>query len=401
VKNQNLTFLIFKSKSICYESTMYFADITAEILGNRGFKVDICNLSSHYLDTNLPSESYQELEQYIGRTYTAILDFNSCLSKLHTASGGYYLDLIDAPFYDYILDHPLYHHESLMNKLSDFHVICIDTNHLNYIKKYYPHIKDVHFLPLGAMSMADKLPEYMDRTIDLMFTGTYTDPKLVQAVINECDSSLQNEISALLPYMLTNSKFTQEETLNQYLNDMNETISNEAFAKLMNRHFLIDTYIGAYHRDRIIKVLLANNIDINVYGSGWENFDGPGKEHLHIHKPVRFSVALCIMSNARIVLNVMPGFKAGCHDRIFSSMLNKAVCLSDSSSYIDHVFENREISKKNIVLYSLNAVDQLPSIVNELLSNPKRASQIAQSGYDFVSKSYTWENQINEFLEYF
>jgi len=400
VKNQKLIFLILKSKSICYDSTMYFADITADILENQGFQVDICCLSNHYLDTNLPSEAYEELEQFIGKTYTAILDFNSCLPKLHTASGGYYLDLINAPFYDYILDHPLYHHDSLVNELSNFHVICLDTDHLNYIKKYYSHIKDVHFLPLGAMSMADKLPTYIDRTIDLLFTGTYTDPNNVLAVINECDSSLQDEISAILPQMLANSKLTQEEALSQHINDLNGNISNEDFAKLMNRHFLVDTYINAYHRDRIIQTLLANNIDIDVYGSGWDKFDSVSKEHLHIHTPLSFSVALHIMSNARIVLNVMPGFKAGCHDRIFSSMLNKAVSLSDSSNYIDNIFINNDGPDKNIALYSLDALDELPFIVNKLLHNQERSSQIAQNGYDLVSKNYTWENQIHEFLKF-
>jgi len=401
VKIQDNKFLILKSKSICYDSTMYFADITADILENQGFEVDICNLSSHYLDTSLPSESFEELEPFIGKTYTAILDFNSCLPKLHTASGGYYLDLINAPFYDYILDHPLYHHDSLVNKLSDFHVICIDTNHLNYIKKYYSHIKSVHFLPLGAMSMADKTPNYLDRRIDLLFTGTYTSPSNVMAVINECDSSLQDEISTLLPRMLANSKLIQEEALSQHIDALNGNISNEDFAKLMNRHFLVDTFISAYHRDLIIKTLLKNNIDINVYGFGWDKFNCPGKEHLHIHKSVSFAVALHIMSNAKIVLNVMPGFKSGCHDRIFSSMQNKAVSLSDSSSFMDHIFENRDIPQKNIALYSVDALDELPYIVNELLNNPERASQIAQCGYSLVSKNYTWEDQINKFLGYF
>ena len=69
------------------------------------------------------------------------------------------------------------------------------------------------------------------------------------------------------------------------------------------------------------------------------------------------------ISRAKISLNVMPWFKDGAHDRVFNSMLNGAVCLSDGSRYLDECLKDGE----DYVKYDLADLAELPGKIRRIL----------------------------------
>ena len=128
-------FLLFQIKSVCYDSYTYFSNAVAKELISAGHSVEIFSLAK---------EPIAAMERYVGSTFDAILDFNSELSRLQMDDGTFFLDQINAPFYNVILDHPLYHHDMLKQKIKNFHILCLDENHKTYIETNYPHIASVH-----------------------------------------------------------------------------------------------------------------------------------------------------------------------------------------------------------------------------------------------------------------
>ena len=106
-------------------------------------------------------------------------------------------------------------------------------------------------------------------------------------------------------------------------------------------------------------------------------------------KAVASHGCLEVIGDSRISQNVMPWFKQGAHDRIFNSMLNGAVCLSDDSPWLR---ENLEDGKE-IVYYSLSKIEELPSIVDGLLTNPNLLEEIVLSGYEKAKVFHTWEHR--------
>ncbi|MEI3201212.1 MAG: hypothetical protein V8S21_04415 [Lachnospira eligens] len=56
-----------------------------------------------------------------------------------------------------------------------------------------------------------------------------------------------------------------------------------------------------------------------------------------------------MISQAKISLNVMPWFKKGAHDRVFNTMLNGGVALTDTSLFYENTFADGE----NVLFYSL------------------------------------------------
>ena len=58
-----------------------------------------------------------------GKKYRLLLDFNSTITRMVEEDGTPVLDKIDGPFFDYILDHPLFHYNCLNANLKNLNGI--------------------------------------------------------------------------------------------------------------------------------------------------------------------------------------------------------------------------------------------------------------------------------------
>ncbi|MFA9375979.1 MAG: glycosyltransferase [Lachnotalea sp.] len=383
----NKNILLFISRILCYESNKFFVAEMSKELQDLGYQIEQC-------EVDMEDEDLEEkLEKYIGKKFRAVIDFNSRLQRLEMDTGERYLDMIDAPFYNYIVDHPLYHHPVIKLKLNRSNIICIDENHCNYVKKYYQDVKNVVFMPLGAMEALNIVP-YEERRIDVLFSGTYTSSEELLNQINS-DCSCGNTNLLLIEEMKANTSLTQEEALRNILIRSGVTLTNQEFAIRLNSYYLVDKYLRAYYREKVIRVLLDNEINVTVYGYAWDKFECSNKEYLTIHNLVSFPVSLEIEADTKIVLNIMPWFKAGIHDRVLSAMANKAVCVTDSSEYVDKNF----VDDKNIVLYSLDHLNELPNKIKNLLQNVDKAKKISECGYEEVIEHHMWKNRVQENID--
>lgn len=374
-------FLILESNNICYESYIYFAERVAAELNNLGYDTEIFHGTK---------ETVNDLEKYFGKPFTACLEFNSYLPKAILEDNTYLLDHIPAPFYDIILDHPLYHHDILKQKLKNFHVICLDENHKKYIEKYYPHIQSVQVLPMTGDTYVRSTAL---KTIDLLFTGTYTPPKDIQDIIDMEPSILKKDITHLIEHMLSYTEMTQEEALQLVMKDSG-IITPDNFPVFMQHYFLASTYVCAFIREKVINILLDANIPITICGNGWNKFKHKKSDLLTLKPSVPYQDTFALMSQAKIALNIMPWFKAGAHDRIFSAMLNKCVSLTDSSTYLKRIFTSGE----NIIFYDLKHLDELPQQVTELLHNSDQMNFISENGYTEAKLHHTWKNRVEQML---
>lgn len=375
--------LIFMSRILCYESNRFFVSEMERQLQNQGYEVEVCELDLEDRDLE------NKLMQYVGKRFSAVIDFNSKLPRLEMDNAERYLDQIDAPFYNYIVDHPLYHHPLIKINLKSSNVICIDRNHEEYIKSYYTNIKNVVFMPLGAMEALDIIP-YEERKIDVLFSGSYLSANEMMEEIKELRN---NEIIfELIKQLQNNTKLTQEEALNNILKQRSEILTNQEFTDTLNYTYLAERYVRACFREKLMQTLLDHQIEVTVYGTGWEEFECRNKEYLIMRESVSFPVSLEVIADSKISLNIMPWFKDGIHDRVLSAMVNKAVCVTDSSIYVEENFTDG----KDLVLYSLDEMEKLPVKIKELLNNPDKAKQIIECGYQSVIENHMWKNRIEE-----
>lgn len=195
--------------------------------------------------------------------------------------------------------------------------------------------------------------------------------------------------NSIIDNLIDNPDQPDDAVMERYiLKEMPETDSDQLRETLPNMIF-IDTYVRFYFRGEVIKSLIDNGIKVHCIGQGWNRLCCRHPENLTYTSDVLSHGCLEAISQSKLSLNVMPWFKDGAHDRIFNSMLNGAVCLTDHSKYLDEVLE----PNKNIVFYDLKQLEMLPFIVNSLLSDKDHLEHIQQEAFQYAIKNHTWHHR--------
>lgn len=289
-------------------------------------------------------------------------------------------------------DHPLYHFNVLSCMDESSIILNVDRKHTEYMRKYYPYFSNVEYLPLSGVG-ADILMPYEERRIDVLFTGSYWIPK---APVTE--SSSANIVDAIKwnvqRIMLDRTELSIEEVLEIVLQEYRITVSKEEFRGILGELKDVESYVRAYYRDKLIRTLLKAEIDVCVYGEGWELLKCVGIEHLHIlHGDAE--VARRALGHTKVALNIMPGFKAGFQERIAAAMLSGAVAVTDVSDYLEEEF----CDGKDLIFYDLNSLEEVPDKIKQLLADTERSKQIAATGKRLIEKKHTWKHRVKVMAE--
>ena len=381
-----MKFLIFEMKTVCYNSYLYFGDSLGASLTKLGHDVEYFKVDENALD---------DLEQYVGKSYDALIDFNSDLPRALMDDDSYFLDHLNAPFFDFILDHPLYHHDSLKHKLSNFHVVCLDDNHKKYIEKYYPHIKSVTVTPMtGELAFGKEnidWDNFENRNYDILFSGTYTAPARLEKAINNMPEAIAETVYELIEMLKADSKLTIEEAVDtlseteiyDYIN-LDKPLHTQTF-------YLADAYVRCLNRKKLVEALDKCEHELHLFGALWEELP---LKHATIHRELPFNLTFTVFTKAKISVNIMPNFKAGSHDRVFSSQLNGAVTLTDPTTMLLNEYKHEQ----NILFFDLKDIDEATFIVDENLKDLNKLKKIAQEGYEIASKNHTWTEITKKLL---
>lgn len=379
-------FLIFAVKPVCYNSYLYFADSLARELAHAGYRVEVFSSEK---------EPLSSMERFAGKSFDAVIDFNSGLPRIKMEEGGYFLDRIHAPFYNILLDHPLYHHDTLKQKIADFHVLCLDENHKNYIRDCYPHILSADLFPVTGEDIAKTDGSYPKKDLDVLFSGTYTDYREIEDSMKTCPSFLADLTKKLIDLMLQQPALTQEDALRLLLPSLEEAeIIEETFPLHMQACFLCDSYLRAFKREQLLLLLARQNVPLTLCGNGFRKSPLSDFPRIQIIDDIPYSDTFSLFRRAKITLNLLPEFKNGTHDRIYSALLNHSLCMTDSSPLLKRQFTDG----KDLIFYEYSDIEKLPDRIFDLLRNPNRLEQISQNGYVQAKENHSWQARAAHLL---
>ncbi len=375
--------LFFQIRPTSYESYLYFSEALAAEFQKAGHETVFFNAAK---------EPLASMERFRGQHFDAVIDFNSVLPKVTTEDGTPFLNTIDAPFFNVILDHPLYHHNVLKQDLTNYHVLCLDENHCSYLKTCYPHLKSVHLLPMTGSPALPGIP-FPKKDLPLLFTGSYTSPAEVREAISKIPDFMQEQISLIIDRMEEDPALTIEDTVRELFPD---TIVTELFPLHMQSFFLADTYLRASVRDRILRRLVSSGLPVTLCGNGYKKASFYGEKNAVFLPEVPFPETFPLMARSKITLNILPLFKNGVHDRVFSAMLNGSAVLTDQSGWLSKHFT----PEKHLFFYdsSKEALDTLPDRVASLLSSEEKLAAVAEAGKKEAFLHHTWEQRFQAFL---
>ena len=336
-------------------------------------------------------KQFRRLKKFLKVGETAMLTFNfqglGGEDYLFSKQYGYIWQQFKIPCYNIVVDHPFYYQDYMFQLPPEYHQISIDRYHEAYVKKYYKNVKTAGFLPHAGTQMipeAEQLP-IKERPLEVVMTGNYTS-------LAECEPyfHLINEEYAAFYHgigdrMLKTRELPLEDVMHDMVTEEIGDVSDTQFAEVMNKARFIDLYLRCYTRGKCVSALVDQDIRVHVFGDGWEKLDCKKKQNLIITREISSEECLKKLGEAKISLSVMPWFRDGAHDRIFNSILNGALCVTDHSIYLDEIFTGDEVG-----FFDIGKLEELPDMVKELLADENRMQQMADEARKKVEKDHTW-----------
>lgn len=378
--------LIFSSREICYRSSNFFANQIGSAFEELGFETEVCEMS--------PEDDLDEvLEPLLKKKYRLVLDFNSRLPHLEMEDGIPFLDRLQGPFFDYIVDHPLFHHNGLMTKARNMHVLVLDEAQREYVRTYYPGIASVHMLPLGATKAlydGEKGEECR-----ILFPGTYDSPESVYEIVKASPEPFCGMMKQIIERRIAEPLIPMEQAFRDILNEIDMELPPEQFALFMNAMYSADAFIRDYYRKKALDELLEKHLPVTVLGEGWEKYHHADASSLRIEHAVPFAMSFERIAKEHILLNVSPIFNRGMHDRIPAGMANHTVVLTDGNPYLKKNF----VVEKEICCYDLADMHTLSDRAEELIINPALRNEITDLAYLKFEQFHTWKCRAKEILE--
>lgn len=358
---------------------------TFELLGYEVFYFDQC-------------KEYRSLSDLIwfcepGVTAAISFNFDGCCGEDYfiDSEGVSFFDAREILFLNIVVDHPFYYHKFLPYLPQDYTQISIDREHEAYLKRFFPQIKRGPFMPLGGTGLweQDKLPGWEDRCYDIVFTGNYNPPSTFEGVITRHGKEYADFYYDIINDLIQHPWRSMDEVIIEHLNRDVEDISEEGLKDTLPNMIFIDLYVRHYFRGEVVKTLVDSGLKVHCFGAGWDHLDCRHPENIVNGNVLDSLGCLQQISRSRISLNVMPWFKDGAHDRVFNSMLNGAVCVSDGSKYMDEILTDG----KDYIKYDLDRLAELPEKIRELLVSRDRWEDIVSNGYKKAVNGHTWADR--------
>lgn len=397
----NKKILVCESRNLSYGSSGFILREIRAALEERGIEVVYFHLEED--QSNLDA-----LEDFTNDSFDAVLDINSHLPLVIMEDGTYLLDHIDAPFFNYIVDHPLHLHPILSSPLHNHHIICLDPEHRSYVERYYPNICSCYALPIAGsiaksitLSKAEADRPFGERSWQLYFPGTYVPLSEYEAKLKKRNPKLLSLAQEYLRIAGTEEHIAIPDWIQSVMPEEYPPFSDakgENFSVAEKLHLdcrYIDRYVRETYRHRMIEKILTAGISIHVTGAYWEYYEGRGAKNLCIHPACTYPEMLDHMSDSQIVLNVQPLFVYAPHDRILCAMANGAVVFTDSCGYLQEHLK----AGKEYISYDIHAANAGLKMLKKMLKNPAALEDMAAAGQAFVNRHFLWPDWCEQFVE--
>ncbi len=385
--------ILFKPGDICHNSLGYWMDLLSELFQKRGVETVI------FPNGDEPEILKQKMEKVLSEKKTdAAMMFN--------ANAGFVLfrELFEkhkVPFFNYIVDHPLDHNLALQNAFGQYNVICLDRNHKEFIERYFPKVQNTYFLPLAGM-MDEKgdetYDEFRKRPYDITFTGNLSNTDEMIAILAKYPEESKKICLGWIEKMLLHINLSPEDALRVLLHEwgVDKNLSDEQFLQLGISFKQAIFFVRNYIREEVVTKLLEEHIPIHIFGSGWDRIKEKFPESKELfHGDIDIDETMAVNRQSKIVLNILPWFKAGTHDRIETAQLNGAAVLSDDNPYLREIYRDNE----QIYFYQSSNTDALPGQIKAILSDPEQLYHTMLEGKKLAKESMTWDVLADKLLE--
>lgn len=383
--------ILFEPGDICHNSLGYWTDLLAGILNDKKIET-----------VRIPIINDLEKMKENMRMILKEKDINAALTFNASPGFVFFAELFRefrVSFYNYIVDHPIFHHSSLSNVFEGYHVICIDRDHQRFIQKYYREINGVYFLPLAGIGgdvEQESYTSFLKRPYDIIFTGNLANTGEMIYNLSLYPAEQRELYLKWIEYMLLHSELSPEKALEMLIKDAGGDFSDDQFLNLASMLKESISFVRNFIREEVISALLEKDIPIHIFGSGWDVIKEkyPTKSS-YFHTDVSIEKTIQLNGESKLVLNILPWFKDGTHDRIETAQLNGAAVITDDNEYLHSIYKENE----SVYFYQSSSTVSLPDRIKEILSDSKSLYETAQRGHKIAQQEMTWYSLADKLYE--
>lgn len=372
------------------DALRYFMDRWVECAKDRGIEFFIA-------DYNDPgSYAVSRLNSFLeGDVPVFMFTMNQIGVDLKDGSDNYWKNH-GITVFDFVQDHPRNYDGVLMEPPCDIKVLSLDKNNIDFIRRFYPGIKDTFFMPNGGTAVGEFIP-LKERSIDVLYMGGCQQATDFFPPINGLPDQGKSFYSDVVSMMVEEPVLTTESAIEKWFDECNISVSEDVLLTLnLQAAPYIENYIRRFFKLAGMHALDRAGIHVEIYGGdSWIDKEEPFSDNIHINPRITSDEMNCIISNAKISLCFIPWYKRGCSEKNFDSMLNGALCVSDRSEYLEKHYRDGE----NIVYFDLREPEQMASDIKWLLDNPEQAEIIARKGMETALEYDTWTERFHSFAE--
>lgn len=307
----------------------------------------------------------------------------------------------------WFVDHPCHHDMRLRAFPKNNRAFFVDREHVELAREYFSQINSA-FFPHGGDVYEGNIKPWNERSIDVLFCGSCYSVPEYDKTIEEMEPFLGEVLRESLALLKEKPSYTVRAAMSEIL--LRKGVGKESInfgdADMLSLHRFIDDYIRTWFRQRVLAQLAEDGVKVAVCGEGWEKYSDETlsedkRKNLIMLGALSYEQALEKMADTRIVLNVMPWFKDGSHERVFTAMRNQAVCLTDRSTYLEEELKDY----KSVYFYSLEELDKLSAMIETILSGKTECSgelfdMAAETvrAKKYADENHSWQHRGRELL---
>lgn len=339
-----------------------------------------------------------------------VVTFNNIGYDLSFSEGRNIWEEKQIPYFNILMDHPFHYANPLEHAPKTSVVFCTDRNHVTFLKRFYPDLKQIDFMPHAGMEADISQyagagtchlclkgnayhPSMEERPIEVLYAGglsKYVAEGLIPDLgeITEFDAFAVTE--EVLSDLIRHPYKTTEAAIEECLLSIGMQCKDQELKHWITELRFIDSYATSFYREQAVRCLAESGIKVTVFGGGWDRCEWAENPNLIYGGKVLAPQVLELMNHSKIVLNTMTWYKNGIHDRIINGMLAKSLVITDESWYLNENFGKRG---ENLEAFSLLNMQELPEMTADFLKNPQKMTETAERGYQYAKKHHTWQQR--------
>lgn len=364
-----------------YESKRYFVEKFADAMQRAGLETQI-------IDTTILDNA----------TVWAIREFSPdfmCSFNSVDARGEFIWDFLKIPFLAILVD-PSFYSTALTNSPHAI-ISCVDRSDCAAVAS--SGFDRVFFLP-HAVEPELAPADHEERLYDVVFLGSCYDYESLRVAWQQRNPAALNKVlDDAIDIVFSDETASLAEALVKAWNASRLDSQGVDFATL---YYYLDNYTRG--KDRVELIRSIKKARVHVFGElatdnavgilSWPQYLA-SQANVTAYPSTLFNEGLNILKRAKIVLNSMPFFRDGSHERIFTGFACGCLPITSESKYLHEEFAEG----KELLFYRAKQRSHVNELVEEWLGDEKKRKEAAAKGREKVMQRHTWDNRVQELLK--